>query len=131
MPARASRILLAFAALLLLGGAALHGAGFRHALPVIAASGMPRFYTGAFKGLWLLDSLTQLILAAILLAAVAGQILLSRTLLVLLALIPIGNAATLFVFLGPFPAEYLFLLVTFLLAAASFALPPHRTTVRQ
>ncbi len=124
MSTRASRIPLVLAALLLIAGAALHGAGFRHALPVIAASGMPPFYTGAFKGLWLLDSWTQLVLAAILLTAFAGKIPLSRILLWLLALIPIGTATTLYTFLGPFPAEYLFLLTTILILAASLSMPP-------
>jgi hypothetical protein len=121
MSSNTSRIFLTAAALLLLIGASLHAAGFRHALPVLASSGMPPFYTGAFKGLWLLDSLTQVVLAVVLLAAVAGKVPRSRLLLWLLALIPVGTAAILYSFLGPFPAEYLFLLTTILIVTAGFA----------
>jgi hypothetical protein len=87
---RAPRFLLVFAAVLSIAGAALHAAAFSKALPIIAASGLPPFYSSSFKGLWLADSATLTVLAAICMVITARLQMATRWLLILLAFIPLG-----------------------------------------
>src|SRR5260370_9083046 len=86
---RAPRFLLIFAAVLSIAGAALHAAAFSKALPIIAASGLPSFYTSSFKGLWLADSATLTVLSAICTMITARLQIATRGLVILLALLPL------------------------------------------
>jgi len=126
MITRTTRLLLVVASLLLAAGAAVHALAFRIALPVVDASGLPRFYLGSFKSLWLLDSITQLVVTAILAAILLKQLPPSRGLLWLLAVIPVATGAMLYAFLGPFAPEYVFLITAVLLVAAGWRVPPYR-----
>ena len=120
---RAPRFLLIFAAVLSIAGAALHAAAFGKALPIIAASGLPPFYSGSFKGLWLADSATLTVLGAICLVIVARLQMATRWLLILLAFIPLATAVLLYTFLGNFLAGHLLLAIAALVILAAVRLP--------
>ncbi len=88
MVTRTPRFLLALASLLSAVGGALHAAAFRKALTAIAASNLPRFYGGSSKGLWLADSATLFILAAVFGLIAARPSSATKQVVVLVALIP-------------------------------------------
>jgi hypothetical protein len=120
---RAPRFLLIFAAVLSIAGAALHAAAFRKALPIIAASGLPRFYSSSFKGLWLADSATLALLGVIFIKMTARLQTATRWLLILLAFIPLATAILLYAFLGNFLAGHLLLAIAVLVILAAVRLP--------
>jgi hypothetical protein len=120
---RAPRFLLVFAAVLSIAGAALHAAAFSKALPIIAASGLPPFYSSSFKGLWLADSATLTVLAAICMVITARLQMATRWLLILLAFIPLATAILLYTFLGNFFAGHLLLAIAALVILAAVRLP--------
>jgi len=125
---RAPRFLLIFAAVLSIAGAALHAAAFRKALPIIAASGLPPFYSSSFKGLWLADSATLTVLGAICLVIAARLQMATRWLLILLAFIPLTTAILLYTFLGNFFAGHLLLAIAALVIFAAVHLPRSSAT---
>jgi len=118
-----SRFLLVLAAALLLIGAVVHAAAFHKALPIVDASGLPHFYGGSFKGLWLADSATMLILAGMLIVTSAQLHTATRSLLILIALIPLTTAILLYTFIGSFFAGHLLLVIALLVVVAGFRLP--------
>jgi len=101
------RFLLAISSLLSAAGGAVHAAAFRRALAAIAASDLPRFYAGSSKGLWLADSATLFILAAIFALIAVRPSIATRPLLILVSLIPAATAFMLYTFLGNFFAGHL------------------------
>jgi hypothetical protein len=123
MTVRTPRFLLIFAAVLLITGAASHAAAFNNALPIIDASGLPLFYSHSFKALWLADSATLFVLAAIFAVIAARFQMATRSLLILLALIPIATTILLYTFLGNFFAGHLFLAIAALVILAAVRLP--------
>jgi len=125
---RAPRFLLIFAAVLSIAGAALHAAAFSKALPIIAASGLPSFYSSSFKGLWLADSATLTVLAAICTMITARLQIATRWLLILLAFIPLTTAVLLYTFLGNFFAGHLLLAIAALVIFAAVHLPRSSAT---
>ena len=125
---RAPRFLLIFAAVLSIAGAALHAAAFSKALPIIAASGLPPFYSSSFKGLWLADSATLTVLAAICMMITARLQIATRWLLILLAFIPLTTAILLYTFLGNFFAGHLLLAIAVLVIFAAVHLPRSSAT---
>ena len=125
---RAPKFLLIFAAALSIAGAALHAAAFRKALPIIAASGLPPFYSSSFKGLWLADSATLTVLGTICLVIAARLQMATRWLLILLAFIPLTTAILLYTFLGNFFAGHLLLAIAALVIFAAVHLPRSSAT---
>ena len=123
MTVRTPRFLLIFATVLLITGAALHVAAFNKALPIVDASGLPPFYSGSFKALWLADSATLFVLAAILMVITARLQMATRSLLILLALIPLASAILLYAFLGNFFAGHLLFAIAALVVVAGVRLP--------
>ena len=115
MVTRTPRFLLAFSSLLSAVGGTIHAAAFRKALAAIDASNLPHFYAASSKGLWLADSATLFILAAIFGMIAARPTMAARPAVVLAALIPAATAILLYTFLGNFLAGHL------LLAIAAFA----------
>src|SRR5260370_20324926 len=89
---RAPRFLLIFAAVLSIAGAALHAAAFSKALPLIAASGLPPFYSSSFKGIWLAGSATLTVLSAVCMVIAARRQMATRWVLMLPAFIPRATA---------------------------------------
>ncbi len=123
MTVRTPRFLLILAAVLLIAGAASHAAALNKALPIIDASGLPPFYSGSFKALWLADSATLLVLAAIFIVITARLDIAIRSLLILLAFIPLATAVLLYTFLGNFFAGHLLLAIAALVVVAGVRLP--------
>ena len=106
----ASRLLLAFSATCLAGGALVHALAFPKAAVIADHSTLSTFYSGAFKGLWICDSLTSIGLALAFGAIAAYPSIAARPLVILLALPPLAFAAALFATLGNFFPGYLMLL---------------------
>jgi hypothetical protein len=111
-----SRWFLAIAAALLLLGAVLHTSAFPRTQAAVAASNLTRFFGQSLKGLWLIDSLTLLLLGVVFGLLALRPVLASGVVVVLLALVPLGTAGLLYIFMGLFPAAHL------LLVAGVFAL---------
>jgi len=106
----APRLLLAFTSLCLAAGGAVHALAFPNAATVAEHSTLPRFFSAAFKGLWICDSITSVALALAfgLIAAFPGMA--SRSLVVLLALAPLAFATAIYATMGNFFAGHLMLL---------------------
>ena len=126
MVSRTPKFLLTFASLLSAAGGALHAAAFRKALTAIAASNLPRFYGGSSEGLWLADSATLFILAAIFGLIAARPAMATGPLVMLVALIPAATAVLLYVFLGNFFAGHLLMAIAALAFGAGMLLPKQR-----
>jgi len=116
MTTRAPRFLLAFSSLLMTIGGASHAAALNRTLAAVATSDLAPFYGGSLKLLWLADSATMFILAALFGLIAARPITATRPVVLLLALIPAATAVLVYLFLGNFFAGHI-LLVT---AAAVF-----------
>lgn len=114
------RILYAAAALIFAFGSFAHTLSyFRKAMATISASNLPPFYEQALKSLWLCDSTTLAALAAVSIYLAAKPSAASRTLVLLIALVPAGTTFMLYTFLGAFFAGHLLLAATVLLVLAS------------
>jgi len=123
MVTRTPRLLLAFSSLLSALGGTIHAAAFRKALAAINASDLPRFYGGSSKGLWLADSATLFILAALFGLIAARPSTATRPLVILVALIPAATAILLYTFLGNFLAGHLLLAIAALAFLAGLQFP--------
>ena len=113
-----SRCLLWIAAALLLLGAFLHTSAFPRVRSAVASSNLPSFFGQSLKGLWLIDSMTLLILAVVFGLLAAKPALASGLVLALIALIPVGTAVLLYIFMGLFPAAHLLMVAGGLAVAA-------------
>lgn len=123
MVKRTPRFLLALSSLLSAVGGMIHAAAFRKALAAIDASDLPHFYGASSKGLWLADSATLVILAAIFGLIAARPSMATRPLVVLIAAIPAATAILLYAFLGNFFAGHLLLTIAALTFLAGLQLP--------
>jgi MFS family permease len=129
MVKRAPRFLLALASLLSALGGAIHAAAFRKALAAIDASDIPKFYASTSKGLWLADSATLFILAALFGLLAARPSTGRRPLVILTALIPAATAILLYTFLGNFFAGHLLLVIAGLAFLAGLQFPASEKSV--
>jgi len=117
---RLPRILLfASAGVLALGGL-MHTRAFPKASSAVASSALPEFYGGSLKALWLIDSATLIVLAAVFFAAGARPALASGAVIVLLAMIPAATAVLLYLFIGAFLPAHMLLAAALMAAAAGF-----------
>lgn len=105
----APRLLLVFTALCLAGGACVHALAYPKAARIAEHSALPAFFTAAFKGLWLIDSAASLVLAVAFGLVAAFPSTASRSVVVILALAPLGFAMALFATMGNFFPAYLML----------------------
>jgi hypothetical protein len=106
----APRLLLAFSSLCLVAGGAVHALAFPKAATVAEHSTLPPFFSAAFEGLWLCDSITSVALALAFGSIAMFPGMASRSLVVLLALAPLGFATAIFATMGNFFAGQLMLL---------------------
>lgn len=106
----APRFLLAFSSLCLAAGGAVHALAFPKAATVAEHSTLPPFFSAAFQGLWLCDSITSVALALAFGSIAAFPGMASRSLVVLLALAPLAFASAIFATMGNFFAGHLMLL---------------------
>jgi hypothetical protein len=120
----ASRILLGFAALILVAGGVAHTRAFWGAVPVIDAARLPPFFNGSFKALWLNDSVSLFGFALLLGYIAARPTTTARTLSLLIALPLIGYALSMYATVGSFFAAHLLLAAG--LACVLAALPSER-----
>jgi len=99
---RTIRILLAFSALGLVAGSAMHAFAYSKAALTFDASSLPSFYAAASKGLWLSDSGSLFGLGLVFSALAAWPRLAAGSLIVLLALIPLTSAICIYLTIGNF-----------------------------
>lgn len=101
----------------------MHAAAFRKAVVAIDASNLARFYGGSSKGLWLADSATLFILAAIFGLIAVRPFVATRPLVILVALIPAATAILIYTFLGSFIAAHILLAIAALAFVAGIRFP--------
>jgi hypothetical protein len=111
----APRLLLAFSSLLLAAGGVVHAVAFNRARAAFAASSLPPFFGNTSKALWLADSTTLWMVAAVFGLIAARPAAATGPVVMLVALIPAATAVLIYLFLGSFFAGHL------LLAAAAMA----------
>jgi hypothetical protein len=103
----ASRLFLTLGSLCLGAGGAIHALAFPKAATVAEHSTLPAFFSAAFKGLWLSDSVSFVALALSFGSIAAYPRMASRSLIVLLALGPLAYATAIFATMGNFFAGHL------------------------
>ena len=114
------RLLYALSATIFGFGGLMHALAYaRKALPDIAASNLTPFFQAELKGLWLCDSTTLVALAILFGFLAVKPAAASRTLVLLIALVPAGTIFVLYTFLGAFYAAHLLLAATAMVVLAS------------
>jgi len=107
---RRPRLLLASSALLLLIGGLLHASAFNKVLSALAIANLQPFAANSLKILWLADSTTSIALAAVF-GFIAGRpSAAKRSVVLLLALIPLATAVLIYIFMGSFIGGHIMLL---------------------
>jgi hypothetical protein len=119
------RWLLIVAAVLLLFGAAMHTLAFPRTMAAATASNLPGFFSQSLKALWLIDSVTLIVLGVVFALVAVRPALASGIVVALVALVPLGTAILLYTFLGWFIPAHLLLLA----GALSFAAGVFHTNV--
>ena len=118
-----SRLLLALSSATAAVGAVLHAVPFGRALVAIDAANLKPFYANSFKALWLGDSTTLLLVAALFALFAAKPHTATRAVITLVALIPAAVAVLIYSFLGNFFALYILLAITAFGLVASMGFP--------
>jgi hypothetical protein len=103
------RVVLIFAALLLAVGALMHASAFNKIASAIADSNLVPFAANSLKILWLADSATSLLLAAVFGLIAVRPSAATRPVIVLLALIPAATAGLIYNFIGGFVGGHIML----------------------
>ena len=98
MVARLPRLLLAFSSSLMAFGGTMHALAFHRTLSAIAASKLAPFFGNTLKLLWLGDSATMFVLAAIFGLLAVRPAVATRPLVLLVALVPAATAVLIYVF---------------------------------
>lgn len=108
METNLARILLALSAVILAFGGTMHASAFRKMLTAVDASNLQPFYASSLKGLWLIDAATLFTVAIIFAVISAQPTFASKSVVILLALVPAATAFFLYRFIGNFlPAHML------------------------
>lgn len=123
MTSAAPRLLLAFASFLQVLGGIAHSFAFPKASAALATGSLPPFFSNSFKALWLADSTTMFVLAAVLASIAIRPSTATKPVVLLLGLIPLFVAALIYSFLGGFFAAHLLLATSVLVFAAGLQLP--------
>jgi hypothetical protein len=103
------RILLAFSAILLATGAWIHTSAFGKVSAAVAKSDIDAFLGKGLKLLWLQDSTIAIVLAIVFATVAIWPTAASRTVIVLLGLVPVVTAALAYHFIGNFVGGHIFL----------------------
>jgi hypothetical protein len=122
MNTRLPRILLAFSAAILLFGSYMHTSAFKKAASIVAVSNLPAFYGNALKALWLIDSITLATLGIVFAMIAFRFVNASRSLILLLGLIPAGTSILLYTFIGMFIPAHMLLVAAIFIFIAGFTL---------
>jgi hypothetical protein len=104
-----SRLLLAFSAIVLVGGAYLHTSGFNRMSVAVAKSDLVPFVGKGLKVLWLQDSVIAIVLGIIFGTIAARGSAAPRWIIVVLGLIPVATAGFAYHFIGNFIGGHVFL----------------------
>jgi hypothetical protein len=104
-----SRLLLAFSAIVLVGGAYLHTSGFNRMSAAVAKSDLVPFVGKGLKVLWLQDSVIAIVLGIIFGTIAARGSAAPRWIIVVLGLIPAATAGFVYHFIGNFIGGHVFL----------------------
>ncbi|MGH9615248.1 MAG: hypothetical protein ACRD28_00805 [Acidobacteriaceae bacterium] len=113
------RWLLAIAAALILLNAVMHTTAFAQARAAAAASNLATFFGQSFQALWLIESVTLLMLAVVFGLVAARPAMASGAVIALLAMVPAATAGMLYRFIGGrFLPAHLFLLAAALALAS-------------
>jgi len=118
-----SRLLLAFAALMMGVGGSMHATAFGTASAQLNSTAMPPLFTNSFKVLWLADSTTMVSLMLIFGLIAARPHLASRPLVALLALIPAAIGVLIYLFVGNFFAGHMLVAAAAAVLLAAALLP--------
>jgi hypothetical protein len=103
------RILLALSVALLSIGAWIHTSAFGKVSAAVAKSDIDAFLGKGLKVLWLQDSTIALVLAIVFATVAIRPCAASKTVIVLLGLVPVVTATLVYVFIGNFIAGHIFL----------------------
>jgi hypothetical protein len=103
------RSLLAFSAVLLAIGAVIHTAAFGKVSAAVAMSDLAVFFGKGLKVLWLQDSTIAVVLAIVFATVAIRPFTASKTVIVLLGLVPTVTAALVYFFIGNFIGGHIFL----------------------
>ena len=105
----------------------MHARAFGKAAAAVASSSLPAFYGNSLKALWLIDSATLLVLAAVFGLVAVRPAAASGIAVVLLAFIPAATSALLYTFMGMFLPAHL-LLASAVITMLAGVLAGRRTT---
>jgi hypothetical protein len=122
MTNRLPRILLAISAAVLLLGSFMHTSAFKKTAAIVALSNLPAFYGNALKALWLIDSITLAILGIVFAMIAIRSVNASRSLILLLGLIPAGTSILLYTFIGMFIPAHMLLVAAILVFIAALTI---------
>jgi hypothetical protein len=103
------RLLLAFSAILLAIGAWIHTSAFNKVSAGVAKSDLDTFLGKGLKVLWLQDSTIAIVLALVFAIVATRPFVASKTVIVLLGLVPVVTATLVYLFIGNFIAGHIFL----------------------
>jgi spore maturation protein SpmB len=103
------QILLVFSAILLAIGAWIHTSAFGKVSAAVAKSGIDAFIGKGLKVLWLQDSTIAMVLAIVFATVAFRPFAASKTVIVLLGLVPVITAALVYHFIGNFVGGHIFL----------------------
>jgi hypothetical protein len=104
-----SRILLGFSAIVFLFGAWVHTSAFGRVSAAIGKSDLPAFFGNGFRTLWFMDSVVQIVLAILFGLVAIRPIVAAKSIVFLIALIPLCTACFIYYFIGNFIGGHLFL----------------------
>jgi hypothetical protein len=104
-----SRVLLAFSAIVFAFGAYIHTSAFGRMSDAVAKSDLPPFFGNGFRTLWLMDSSVQIALALIFAVVAIKRNAATRSIVVLIALVPLATAVFIYHFIGNFIGGHIFL----------------------
>jgi len=104
-----SRILLAFSALVFALGAWIHTSAFGRMSAVVAKSDLPAFFGNGFRTLWLQDSAIQIFFAIVFAFVALRPSAATRSIILLIALLPMATAIFVYHFIGNFIGGHIFL----------------------
>src|ERR1043166_1131622 len=104
-----SRILLAFSALVFALGAWIHTSAFGRMSAAVAKSDLPAFFGNGFRTLWLQDSAIQIFFTIVFAFVAWRPAAATRSIILLVALLPMATAIFVYHFIGSFIGGHLFL----------------------
>src|SRR2546421_4300981 len=104
-----SRILLSISAIVFAFGACIHTSAFGRMSDAVAKSDLLPFFGNGFRTLWLMDCTVKIALALVFAMVAIRPNSATRTIVVLIALVPLSTAGFIYYFIGNFVGGHIFL----------------------